>query len=424
MPELVKRMPDVSSDGLSYTFELNNGEKWDDGNAVNADDVIFTIKAAKCNLTQNPITRGDVENIQSVSADTNQPLRFTITEHEASIQNMYSFVNLFILSRNFFDPNHVLDHYEISQLDDSNFHPEDHPDLMAWAKEFNDEKYGNDLTHFFGCGPYKVTDWQRDQTITLERKPNHWTMNVHDDIYLNSFPDKIIFKVIADDNALELAIKSQEVDASTWLSTRALMRLENDSLFKKNYHYAYLNAYTANFIVMNMKPDGMTHKKIFDDANVRRAMAYLTPCDNLMQVMAQGKGMRWSGIMSPLKKECDTTLQLIPLDENKASQLLNEAGWKDTDGDGIRDKVVEGEKIPLQFQLMVDAGVQYQNMGALIQESMAKAGVSVQIQPLDPNLKRQKISMHDFDMAVISFSNNSMPYDYSVEWKIKLFRLR
>ena len=54
-----------------------------------------------------------------------------------------------------------------------------------------------------------------------------------------------------------------------------------------------------------------------------------------------------NGEISHLKKTYNDTLKLIPLDIKKAKQLLNEAGWVDTDGDNIRDKIVDGEK--LQF---------------------------------------------------------------------------
>ena len=100
-----------------------------------------------------------------------------------------------------------------------------------------------------------------------------------------------------------------------------------------------------------MKPDGIKHLPFFVDQKVRRAMAYLTPVDEIIEVIVHGKGSRQVSNISSLKSTYNDTLKLIPLDIAKANKLLAEAGWVDTDEDNIRDKMINGVKTPFSFKL-------------------------------------------------------------------------
>lgn len=58
-----------------------------------------------------------------------------------------------------------------------------------------------------------------------------------------------------------LEFKSQSMDASTALTSRTLLELQRDSLFNRNYNSVFLNSYNFTYIGMNMRPDGVKHKK-------------------------------------------------------------------------------------------------------------------------------------------------------------------
>ncbi|MBK7853584.1 MAG: hypothetical protein IPJ79_00500 [Bacteroidetes bacterium] len=60
---MVKSLPLISKDGLSYTYELRDEPKWDDGSPLSVDDVIFTMKAHKCPLVNNPTLKPYISDI-------------------------------------------------------------------------------------------------------------------------------------------------------------------------------------------------------------------------------------------------------------------------------------------------------------------------------------------------------------------------
>ena len=161
-----------------------------------------------------------------------------------------------------------------------------------------------------------------------------------------------------------------------------------------------MNQYTYYYLGMNMRPDGVKRKAFFDDVRVRRAMAHLTPVDEIVEVLLRGQGSRQVSNMSNLKKNYNDTLKLIELDLEKAKKLLDEAGWIDSDNDNIRDKIVNGEKLQLSFELSYMSSASSKEMALMVKESMWRAGVNAIPSPMDFTLFYKNAYEHDFDMMV------------------------
>ncbi|HRP60844.1 MAG TPA: ABC transporter substrate-binding protein, partial [Vicingus sp.] len=213
-----------------------------------------------------------------------------------------------------------------------------------------------------------------------------------------AYPEKIIFKIINDDAAAYLAIKNQQIDVSTYLGTTKLLKLKNIDYFNENYHAEFMPQYSYSYIGLNMKPDGIEHKPFFVDKKVRRAIAHLVPVQEIIDVINKGKAIRQVSNISPLQKAYNHDLKLIELDVEKAKKLLDEAGWIDTDGDNIRDKEVNGQRIPFSFKLSYISGAAAtKEMILMIKESMYKAGVDVIPTPMDFTLFYKNAYDHKFD---------------------------
>lgn len=417
-PDLVKALPEISADELNYTYELREEPRWDDGSPVTVDDVIFSIKANKSPLTNNEFAKDYLEGVKDIVKDPANPRKFTIQMKRKYIQNVAFLTDVAIMQRSYYDPKNIFDNYSFAQFDDPNFGKTKHADLEDWSRNFNDPKYGRDLALLRGLGPYKVTAWEDKQRIELTRKKDHWTSKLTSPtIYEASYPEKIILKINLDDNSIALEMKKQIVDASTWLSTTGLLELQKDKDFNRNYNYQFADNFGYSYIGMNMKPAASNHKPFFVDKNVRRAMALLTPVDDIIQTYLMGKATRMVSLISPLKASFDKSLKPLPLDVEQAKKLLDEAGWKDSDNDNVRDKVVDGKKIPFEFELTYITGTPVtENIAKSIAAQMYKAGIKVNIRGVEFVAFYAKVQAHDFDMYMGAWNGASFPDDPKQIW--------
>jgi len=395
IPSLVKNMPTASEDNLSFEYEIKKGVLWDDGTELNAEDVAFSVKLMLCPLTNNAQIRSNYTTvIKSIEIDTNNHMKFTMNAQNVHWDNKFIFSELFIQQKSLWDPTGVLDNVSFQDLLSENFNETEA--LQEWFNLYNnaDNSYKPNL--LLGLGAYQVTQWEASQYITIEKKRNWWGTK-DTSIYNRAYPEKIIFKIITEDASSYLALKNQEIDVTTRIGTVNLMKLQEREYFNNNYDSDFLDQYSFSYMGLNMKPDGIKQKPFFIDQKVRRAMAYLIPIDEIIEVMMHGKGSRQASLISPLKSTYNDTLKLIPLDIEKAKELLIEAGWIDTDGDNIRDKIINGVKTPFSFKLSYMSSPISKEIVLMIKESMYKAGVVAEPTPMDFTLFYKNAMDHNFD---------------------------
>lgn len=417
-PDLVKAMPEVSDDELSFTYELRDEPTWDDGTQLTVEDIIFTFKAVKCPLTNNPHSKPYVENLKEIIVDAENPRKFTLKMKRKYIQNVVFLTDYPVLQESYWDPNKTMRKYTFAQFDDKSFNAAEKTDLNAWATEFNDAKYSRKPEFLVGMGPYKWAEWKPGQSYTLVRKENHWTQKLTDPTaYETSYPQRIIFKINTDPNSQGLEFKTQALDGSTSLSTKKMLELQQDAAFNANYHSRFTNTYNYAYMAFNCRPDGVEHKKLFDDKRVRRAVAMLISVDEMNIVLNNGKNTRMVGPVSPLKKEYNNNLPLIDRDLEGAKKLLAEAGWTDTDGDNILDKVVDGQKLKFEFNLSyMTTQVTWRDQAQMISEAVYEAGLKCNIVPLDFAIHYDNARNHKFDAMLAAWAGSSVPEDFTQIW--------
>ena len=422
-PDLAVALPTISEDKLSFTYTLRKDAKWDDGSSITAEDAVFMIKANICPLTANNAFKTYFANIQSVEIDPKDPYTFTVRLAREEFINTLLLGDFSVMQRSYFDPENILAGYTIAQLQALGGSAEQDAKLAAWANNFNDPKYGNDLSLLNGSGPYEVVEWERGSTLVLQRKKSHWSFSLDSkEEYLSSYPDKIIFKVLRDPNTQKLELLAQHVDVAPWMATKEVKELMEIPEFNKNYDVQFIDNYAYNYIGLNMRPDGTIRKKIFDDVRVRRAMAMLIPIEEFIQTHAYGYAKRQASIVSPLKPEYNKDLTFIPFDLEAAKRLLDEAGWIDSDGDNIRDKKINNVKTDLRIELKHQAGQKFvEEQAQIIKETAFKAGIDIVVVPVDNIALREQISAHDFDMFMSALSIGALPEDFTQLWHTKSY---
>jgi len=419
LPYLAASLPEVSADGKTYTYIIRTDMKWDDGKPVTPEDVLFTFKANKCPLANNPHSKPYLDNILDLQIDAADKNKMIFTMKDKYIQNVWMLTDFPIMQRVFYDPANVLAKYSFAQFDDKNFKADKETALMQWAKEFNSPKYSRDLKFITGAGPYRISGWEPGQTMTLEKKKNHWSKGKKG-MYEKAGPDKIVITINREPNSYMLEFKKQKYDASTYIEIKALLELEKSKDFTDNYNYAFLPTYSYSYIAINMRPDGIKHKKLFTDPKVRWALAMLTPADDMNKVIYKGKAKRVAAPISPLKNEYNQDLKPIPYDVEGAKKLLAEAGWKDADGDGILEKKIDGENVKLEFNIQYMATApSWKDMAFMAAESFYKAGVKATPVAVDFNVAIDNLKNHDFDLLVSAWQGVAAPEDHEQVWSTK-----
>jgi ABC-type transport system substrate-binding protein len=145
-------------------------------------------------------------------------------------------------------------------------------------------------------------------------------------------------------------------------------------------------------------------------------MAYCVPVDEIIQVIAKGYGTRIPGFILPAQSDYDKTLPLIPYDLSVSKKLLNEAGWIDTDGDNIRDKLIQGKRVPFSFALSYMLSPVTKEIATMIRNELYKVGIEVQPEPLDFTLFYQKAYKHEFDALLGAWSSSAISEDPRQIW--------
>lgn len=412
-PVLAETLPEVSKNGMKAKFNLRKAARWDDGSSITSSDVAFTLKAGKCKLTDNPHQKPVWNNLSGFQSG-DDPYSFTLLMKQPYIHNVSMWVDLPIIQKKFYDPEGLLDGFTVEQMDDSM--TLQNPNVKKWAEQYNSGKYSRDLNFISGAGTYRIADWKAGQSITITRKNNFWAYGL-DGIFFKALPEKIIFKIIRDPNAASLDLLSQQSDVSSALSTRQLLQLKKDSLFNKNFHSRFVDSFFFTYAGMNNKPEITGRKKLFDNAAVRKAMAYLTPVEEINRIVNKGLNKRMIGPVSFLKKEFNKSLKPISFDQEKALKMLADAGWTDSDGNRFLDKMIDGKKTEFEFSIMYMTTVpEWKDMASMMADSYRKIGMKVDLLPVDYPAWITAAQQLNYDMMLGSWGQSSLPDDFTQVW--------
>ena len=110
---------------------------------------------------------------------------------------------------------------------------------------------------------------------------------------------------------------------------------------------------------------------LFNDKRARQAMSYAFNADLLLKDVMMNLGQRCTGPMPAFLPFYDKSLEPYPFDLEKSKALLGELGWSDTDGDGILDKVIDGEKVDFEFNLTIyGSSKEYKTIGDIFKEDL------------------------------------------------------
>jgi peptide/nickel transport system substrate-binding protein len=248
-----------------------------------------------------------------------------------------------------------------------------------------------------GDGPYRFVRWQAAQSVELIADSNFFLGRPGIRRLIWRFTPNLqvaVQQAIAD----EADIREQLVTPDNVARARAAKQLAI---------YTYRGSiYT--FLSFNERVPGDTAQPhpIFSDREVRRALTMAVDRGSLLASTLQDLGKVPPGPISSLVGIWDPDTRQLPYDTVQANRILNQRGWRDHDGDGIRDK--NGQ--PLAFHILVPTTSQLRKQYArLLQEEFRAIGVHVEIDELEGSVVSQRTATGNFDTALLSRSNDPSP---------------
>lgn len=239
-----------------------------------------------------------------------------------------------------------------------------------------------------GTGPFRFVKWDAGSSLTYARNEAYWGQAAH--------VEQVIFRFVKDDTAAIAAWERGEFDLMTRISPAAWRASESNGKLFAEYQRVFFAENTYVWLGFNQR------KPLFADARVRRALGLLFPMNLVERSVDLGLEPRTTCPYFPESKSCDPEVRPLPFDPGAATRLLGEAGWADSDGDGVLDR--EGVRLSVTF-LAAAQSAKMAKLLPLYLDTLEQAGIDARIEAVDVSGYMSRVRAHDFEAMALSWSS-------------------
>ncbi|MGH2615718.1 MAG: ABC transporter substrate-binding protein, partial [Thermomicrobiales bacterium] len=352
---------EVSPDNRTYTFHLNKDATWHDGTDFTAQDVQFSADALASPDVGSVYTGSFVDTFESWRVIDDDTFEMVANEPVATV--LYDIAAFYIV------PNHIWENVPLAE----------------WRVDPGAS--GTDPSRVVGTGPFKFQEWIQGDSVRL----------VRNDDYYGKVPyiDEYVLRVWPDQSAAVNALLNGEIDT---------LELESaDIAALQGVPGITITSYPTRsftYYEFNLDPEVTTK---WQDQRVRQALLYALDRESIVNDILLGYGEVAQGTQPVISYAYapDQITTTYNYDPEQATALLAEAGWTDTDGDGIVDK--DGEA--LSFEFLYPAGSpENDQIVAYIQDAWRGVGVDATPRALEfPALIEATTTNPTFEIAMYGF---------------------
>jgi len=367
VPQLATELPTrenggISADGKSWTVHIRPGVTWQDGRQLTARDVAFTYNLIIDNgLTSFLQAVKDIEKVEAVDDTT---LRFTMSAPKADML----YVIVYII------PEHIWGKVKVPTLERS---------------------YAN-KPPIVGSGPFQVTEFKNGEYTKLVRNPGYWGNDVPE--WGPPKVDELIFQAYTNPDTMTQDLRSGTIDAAQGIPSAQFPALQGDSRLKA-IAYNYIN---WDYFDFNCS-DGPKSKgnPVLRDPAFRVALDYAIDRDKICQLVYNGRAKPGYTMMTAdTWRDPDFHWEppagvKRPFDIAKANALLEAAGYRDSDGDGIREDK-KGKPVSLRLWALAES-TSTQGEGKLITGWFKQLGLDIRFEVVDNGVASDAMYAWDGD---------------------------
>lgn len=386
----------VYKGAIAYDMRIKEAAVWENGAPITGYDFAFTLKAIKLPGTKAAGYRGYIEAIEDVEVDKDDPKSFRVIIDEDYMLSLESMLSIPVYPKYIYDSHDVLDEVLMPELNKENVadYQKDIVGIDAFLQRFNGVSLSRDTIQ--GAGPYTLSSWEGDQSITLKRKDNYWASGLNNSVF-QAIPAEIKFLFIPDQVALLSQLKEGNVDVTNDLTAENFEELRTNEVYGKEFDFLHPELFQLYFI-------GLNNKSIkLNNPNLRTALSHLVDVPQLMNTLENGAGSRTVGIIHPNKPYYHDGLSPIEFNPDKAMELLSDEGWIDSNNNGIRDKMIDGQRVELVLDFYITGSELSRNMALIIKEGADRASVGINIIPKKFILtKKENLLKRNYDMVLQS----------------------
>ena len=295
----------ASDDGLTYSYTLREGLLWSDGEPLTAEDIAYTVNRSRDEEWYNHYSV--VANLDAVALD-DRTVEITSSVPDPKLPDL----GIYIV------PKHI------------------------WEPIGADDLGSYDALDGVGSGPFTLKEWRSGQDWTMVKNPNWYGRD--------SGIDQVIFRVFSNADAMVAALQAGEIDAAHNFSANSVEQLRADDNIEV---VAGMQGGFTELALNGMAGGIGDGHPALQDIDVRHAIYYAIDRQVLFDRVALGLG-EIGTTLSPgadLGWIPDLGDEAFTYDPAKSNQLLDDAGYLDTDGDGIRE-MPDGTQ-PLNFRYVV-----------------------------------------------------------------------
>ena len=256
-----------------------------------------------------------------------------------------------------------------------------------------------------GTGPYRFNRYDAGTRVVLEVNEDFWGQR--------PAIDRIEFQIIRDDDQAFARIQGGQTDFLAGLSPTLyrteILRGGPNSPFKNGeLEHEIIDAFAYFYIGWN------ADNPIFEDKMVRRAMTHAFNRQGIIDNVFFGLGSLQTGPYYHKHPGTKPEIEAWPFDLEVAARLLDEAGWVDSTGDGIRNKTIDGEVVPFRFTLVAYNRDEVRTWTSIFREDLRQIGVDLRNEYADWPLMQRRMEEKNFD----AFTGG-----WGLAWEVDLYQL-